>query len=321
MRLRRKNLANARRRKPGTRIVKRAEHKPWAVWDGSVCRPYEIALDTDGHPARHWVGVVDGGYTNRTFLKALPERTTVVGRIRADAKLYYLPEQQPPKGRRRIYGDQAPTPEQLRQDSEVPWRRVKAYACGKQHDFRIKTLAPLRLRATGKEHNLRLVVIAPLGYRLRKDAKILYRKPAYLICTDPTMSVQDILQHYVWRWDIEVNFRDEKTLLGLGQAQVHHPKSIEDVPALTVAAYALLLTAANGLYGLNGHPNHLPPPQWQQHPPPRASTQNLIAQLRKDLWGHAIHFSHFASQGPHKPKSEKEQPDLASALFYGAARI
>jgi len=43
--------------------------------------------------------------------------------------------------------------------------------------------------------------------------------PAYLIVSDPHLSLQSIVQHYVRRWEIEVNFRDEKTLLGVGEAQ------------------------------------------------------------------------------------------------------
>ena len=277
------------------------------------------ALDREGRKNRPLVSVVDGGYSNRTFLKALPERTTVIGRIRADAKLYFLPEQQPEKGRRRVYGPTAPTPEQLRCDPSVPWQAVRAYACGKSHDFKVKTLGPIRWRATGKEHDLRLIVIAPLSYRLRKGGKLLYRKPAYLICTDPDMNLENILQYYLWRWDIEVNFRDEKTVLGVGQAQVHHPDSVGNVPALSVAAYALLLTAATKLYGLSKENDLLPPPKWRKQKQTRASTQNLLQQLRHDLWGRAIQFSHFASQQHSRTKSEKYSPDLYSSLFYGAS--
>jgi len=269
---------------------------------------------------RQLVCVVDGGYTNRTFLKELPQRTCVIGRIRGDAKLYHLPEEQAPTGRRRIYGDDAPTPEQLRQDDSVPWRKISAHACGKRHQFRIKTLCPLRWRATSDKCTLRLVVIAPLKYRLSKKGKALYRKPAYLICTDTDMTLEDILQYYLWRWDIEVNFRDEKSLLGVGQAQVHHPDSVQSVPALSVAAYAILLTAALNLYGLNGNAFKLCPPKWQRYEPRRASTQKLIAQLRNDLWGEAIHLSHFVSPSPSQAKSQKDRPPLAAALFYGAQR-
>lgn len=47
---------------------------------------------------------------------------------------------------------------------------------------------------------------------------MLYRQPAFLVCTDPQMTLEDLLQDYLWRWDIEVNFRDEKTIMGVGQA-------------------------------------------------------------------------------------------------------
>ena len=58
-----------------------------------------------------------------------------------------------------------------------------------------------------------------MSYRLRSGARKLYTQPAYLICTDALLSLEDLLQEYIWRWDIEVNHRDEKTILGEGQAQ------------------------------------------------------------------------------------------------------
>jgi hypothetical protein len=159
------------------------------------------ALDQDGQAQRPLWSVVDGGYTNRTFLKQQPARTVLVGRIRSDAKLYHLPEPSPGQtGRRPVYGPRAPTPEQLRQDPNVPWESVEAFAAGKTHAFKIKTLAPLRWRAAGQDHNLRVLVIAPLAYRLTVNGHCHYRKPAYLICTDPHAAIKQVLQAYLWRW-------------------------------------------------------------------------------------------------------------------------
>jgi len=278
------------------------------------------AMDEDGDEQRPLWSVVDGGYTNGTFLKHLPPRTLAVGRIRADAKLYHLPQSSDGKaGRNRVYGQRAPTPEELRQDDSTPWQRVEAFAAGKTHQFKIKTLAPLRWRAAGKEHDLRLIVIAPLGYRPTKHSRILYRQPAFLICTDPNASCQQVLQAYVWRWDIEVNFRDEKTLLGVGQAQVRHERAVENVPVLAVAAYAMLLTSATQAYGSTAKPNSLPPPKWRRKQSLRASTQSLINHLRQELWAKAIHFSGFASPSSPHTKPQKSNPSLAGALFYANA--
>ena len=275
------------------------------------------AMDQDGQVDRALWSVVDGGYTNRTFLRPLPPRTMAVGRIRSDAKLYRLPDSSRGKpGRNRVYGSRAPTPEEFRQDHTVPYTSVEAYAAGKTHLFKIKSMGPLRWPAAGKDHDLRLIVIAPLGYRLTKSSRLLYRKAAYLICTDPNASLQQVLQAYLWRWDIEVNFRDEKTLLGVGQAQVRHEHSVENVPALAVAAYAMLLTSATHAYGPKGQPDTLPPPKWRPKQNPRASTQSLINHLRYEAWARSINFSGFVSLPPVNTKPQKFEPPLASALFY-----
>jgi hypothetical protein len=278
------------------------------------------AMDKDGHRDRPLWAVVDGGYTNRTFIKHLPPRTVLVGRIRADAKLYHLPESTEGKpGRNRVYGERAPTPEAIRQDDSIPWQKINVFAAGTTHQFKIKTLAPLRWRPAGGKHDLRLITIAPLGYRLTKHSPVMYRKPAYLICTDPTVSIKELLQAYVWRWDIEVNFRDEKTLLGVGQAQVRHKHSVENVPALAVAAYSMLLTAANLAFGPTGTPDSLPSPKWRRKKALRASTQSLIQHLRHEVWAEAIRFSSFVPQ--HNPDSKPQKLDttLESAVFYAAA--
>lgn len=278
------------------------------------------AMDKDGQQGRPLWSVVDGGYTNRTFFKNLPLRTVVVGRIRADAKLYHLPESTVCKpGRNRVYGRRAATPEELRLDASIPWQKINAFAAGKSHQFKIKTIEPLRWRPAGNAHELRLIVIAPLAYRLTKNSRVLYRKATYLICTDPNASIEEVLQAYIWRWDIEVNFRDEKTLLGVGQAQVRHEHSVENVPALAVAAYAMLLTSAVEAYGPTGNPDSLPKPKWNRKKRLRASTQSLIQQLRHEIWAQSIDFYSFASQHTPNTKPKKLESTLECALFYAAA--
>jgi len=52
--------------------------------------------------------------------------------------------------------------------------------------------------------SLRAMVIAPFGYRPRKGSKLLYRQPAYLICTAPDLALEQFIQYYLWRWDVEM---------------------------------------------------------------------------------------------------------------------
>jgi hypothetical protein len=279
-------------------------------------------MDEQGEEHRRLLSAVDGSYTNGVVIKALPERTTLIGRIRADAKLYFPPQPQSGVGRKRQYGERSPTPEQLRQDSSIPWQTVSVYAAGRLHDFQVKTLAPLLWRKAGAKRPLRLVVIRPLHYRLRKNGRLLYRQPGFLICTDPDLPVQSLLQSYVWRWEIEVNHRDQKQIIGVGQAQVRHPRSVDRAPALAVASYAFLLLAGHRAFDSDQLSQDWPLPQWRQkRKKPRLSTQDLINRLRHELWGVALsldlpHFDSFANTPHWDAKSQKFQPSLGSTVLY-----
>lgn len=279
------------------------------------------SLDQDANgKQRQLVVCADGGFTNETVLKKIPPRTTYIGRIRKDAKLYYLPEGgSKERGRKAVYGEQLPTPEQIRQDESIRWETVEAYAAGKVHAFEVKALGPVRWRAAGGGLNLRLIVIRPLAYRPCKKSKLLYRDPAYLICTDPALSLDKVLQYYVWRWEIEINFRDEKTLLGVGQAQVWTEKAAQSVPQLLVAAYAFLLLSMHRVYGVSS--NVFPTPKWRpRNKERRMSTAEGIGMLRAQLWGRALgenNFSGFVESLHRAQKSEKLENQLPAALIYG----
>jgi hypothetical protein len=185
--------------------------------------------------------------------------------------------------------------------------------------MRIKCLGPILWRAAGLKLTLQLVVIAPLSYRLRKNSRLLYHQPAFLICTDPNLDVCSLVQSYVQRWGIEGNFREQKTLLGIGQAQVRDAVSVESVPALEVASYAMFqLASLHTLDGVN-KPDLLPAPKWAAQAPPRFSTQRAINHLRAEVWGRALgllNFTDFAPPGTPDSKPEKFVRDPCSALFY-----
>ena len=270
-------------------------------------RDLRTALDADSVAPRLLLVAFDGGYTHRTVLQALPPHTTAIGRLRKDACLLRSPDPATPKarGRRRCYGPPAPTPEQVRTD-DSPWETLTLTRHGITHTVRFKRRTRLMWRPAGAHQILQLIVIAPLAYRLRKGSKLLYRDPAFLICTDAQLDPRLLIETYFQRWDIEVNFREEKTLLGVGQAQVRHPRSVETAPALTVASYALL-----------------PRPKWiHASPSARISTQQAIHPLRAEVWGRGLsldNFSGFASTQHLAAKPQKSSFPLASAVCYANA--
>jgi len=278
------------------------------------------SLDQNGAIKKELYLSVDGSYTNTTVFKNLPKRVTLIGRIRKDTRLHKIPQLSNNMGRKKIYGDQVPTPEAIRQSDDIKWQNVKAWAAGKEHNFNVKVVKNLRWEKAGGKHNLQLVIIRPLHYRLTKKSKLLYRNPAYLICTDNNLNIEKLLQAYLWRWEIEVNFRDEKTILGSGNAQVRTEQSVANIPAFIAAIYSFLLVAAHKTYRKVDRSKILPRPIWYKaKQEQRLSTSEILNLLRSQLWSKALgcdSFSGFVKQQFHTRSRKNYANTLSSTLFY-----
>ncbi len=261
----------------------------------------------------------DGSYTNETVFKNLPDRVILTGRIRKDAALYSIPDtSKKGVGRNLVYGDRLPTPEQIRQSDDYPWEQVRAWGAGKVHEFDVKVVREVRWKKAGKQ-DLTVIIIRPLAYRKTKKSKIMYRNPVYLICTSTEIDIEEILQAYLWRWEIEVNFRDEKTIMGCGQTQVVKSKAVERAPAFIVGVYALMLLAAIRSTRCNGNKNMLPRAKWNKlDENDRQSTMEIVNMFRTQYWARSINlnFGHFVANQYELQNSGFLVNPLISACFY-----
>ena len=242
------------------------------------CRQY---LDRQPGGRQRWLmDVVDGGYSNRTFLTGSPERTQAVARVRKDAKFRaYLPPDQRQGARK--YGPDLPTPLEYLQNPDLPWQSHSVFVAGQMRTLQYKEVPVLCWPKVTQDRRMRLILIKAPGYRLRKGSKLLYREPAFLITTDLTTPAAELIAAYLARWEVEVNFRDEKTLLGVGQAQVRHPQSVARAPAFLVAAYSMLLWSNIRVFGDRRTQDFEPLPAWRNIEPARPSTRDLIRLLQQ----------------------------------------
>jgi len=274
-------------------------------------------LDDDGHASTKLVLSVDGSYTNETVLRQLPANVDLIGRIRKDAKLYQLPEPSTgQRGRKRSYGQELPTPEQIRQDNTIPYQPVEAWAAGKMRTFDVKLVKNIRWRKS-KDRNLMLIIIRPVSYRLTKKSKLLYRNPAYLISTDQNTEIRLLLQAYIRRWEIEVGFRDQKTLIGCGQAQVREKNAVQKVPAFISACYGMILLASH-ITNLTEN-KILPGPKWYKNQQKsRVTTGDILNRLRTERWVQSvnINFSDFVNIEEKLAKLGKMANPVFSSMFY-----
>lgn len=258
---------------------------------------------------------VDGGFTNQSVFCNVPERTVVIGRTRKDVKLFALPGEYCGRGRRLKYGEQLPTPEQIRQDNSIPWQTTEVWAAGKKHVMRYKTVGPVLWKGVTKDKPLRLIVIEPLAYRPRKGAKLLYRKPAYLLVSDVDFDVELALQCYCHRWEIEVNHRDAKSIIGVGQAQVRDKESARRAPQFAMAVYALALLASLMSYGPGRTQDYDRLADWRNDNRPRPSTSDIVRRYKQELEQAGImSFGGFASPTMMMQTPEKcRQPGTETA--------
>ena len=243
-------------------------------------------LNRTGHEGKRICWVVDASFCNRTVYQQRweEENMSIVSRCRKDIVLCRRARG---KGRR-FYGKKKFTPEMVRKrDSLAPWQTGKIFHGGCYRDVRYKDVNNLYWQGGAKKQKVRWLIVAPVGYRTSKNGRIYYRQPAYLLTTDLTTAAEVLLQDYFDRWGIEVNHRDEKETLGVGEAQVWNPNSVSKVPALLVAMYSWLLLAGLKCYGPKRTQDYEPLPKWRRGAK-RPSCLDLVTLLRKQLVEHSV---------------------------------
>jgi hypothetical protein len=247
-------------------------------------------LDQFGGGKKLLLLVTDGSFCNRTVFGSIRERVHVVARTRKDARLCF----QAPPGSRRFYDPTKFTPEQVRQQDRFPWLNAKFFYGGKRRLLRFKSLKVF-WQGGARRRPLRLLVLAPTPYRKRKSARLYYRDPAYLLTSDLTTSPARIIQCYLDRWQIEVNHREEKDTLGVGQAQLWNETAVPKQPVLVVATYSALLLASLQAFGPCRDPHYLPLPIWRKKSK-RPSCLDLITLLRQEATNHPEILSKYGLQ-------------------------
>jgi hypothetical protein len=238
-------------------------------------------LDRAGGNNKILVLAGDGSFCNRTCFAEIPERSILLVRARKDAKLCFRAAD----GSRRFYGVEKFTPEQVRKDEDRAWKTTKIFYGGKRRKTRYKEVSNLYWQRGAGQRPLRLLVIAPTPYRKSKSKRLYYRDPAYLLTSDLSHSAKQLIQIYFDRWQIEVNHREEKDTLGIGQAQLWNVTSVPKQPVLAVAAYSALLLASLLAFGAERGTAYAELPKWRRNAR-RPSCLDLITLLRKEMADH-----------------------------------
>lgn len=233
-------------------------------------------LDSMGFDKKILLMSCDGSFCNKNCMNIDDPRIHMIARCRKDAKLCLREE----GSSRKFYDDKTFTPEEVRKDENIPWQTKSFFYGGKWREIRYKEVKNVLWRNGTKRKFLRLIVLAPLPYV--RGGKRNYRDPAYLLTTSLDAPIEVLIQTYLDRWQIEYNHRDEKSILGVGEAQVWNENSVKKQPAFHVAIYSGLLLASVIVYGDKDHSDFGPRPKWRK-PPKRNTCRALIGLLRATL--------------------------------------
>jgi hypothetical protein len=234
-------------------------------------------LDQAGGSKKTMVFIGDGSFCNRTIFSYKTERVELMVRARKDAKLCKRSN-----SRKRFYDEKPFTPAEVFGDNSIAWKQTRLFYGGKRRAVRYKEVSLIFWRSGAKRRPLRLFVVAPTSYRLRKTGRLRYRQTSYFLTTILSGDVKELLQLYFDRWQIEVNHREEKDTIGLGQAQLHNFEAVIKQPALIVAAYSALHLAALKAYGPFRTNAYEPLPRWRSNAT-RPSCLDLLVLLRKQI--------------------------------------
>ncbi len=273
-------------KRPGKKASE-ADHQAWreavkthnlSQHSVATLRGIRESLDAAGARDRCLLAVGDGSFCNRTMFRCALDRQQVLARTRKDLRLCH----RAPAGERAFYATAKFTPEQVRQDDVRPWQTADIFHGGQWRPVRYKSVAEVYWQSGARKRPLRLLVLAPVPYSSGKGLRKYYRDPAFLLTTEVKGDAVALLQAYFDRWQIEVNHREEKDTLGVGQAQLRNPRSVPKQPALVVAAYSALLLAGLQVYDAQRTNDFPALPKWRRAAS-RPSCLDLVTVLRREL--------------------------------------
>ena len=213
------------------------KHKKLTEW------AYQMVLQTRRWlPKRLLVVVADSSFAGIELLwqlRQLKNPVCMITRFRLDAALYEPAKPTPgAMGRPRKKGKRLPTLESVADDTRTCWSRltVQNWYAEKKRIIEIASQTAVWYHTGQPPLPIRWVII--------RDPEQIFKTQA-LLCTDPKVSAEQIVQWFVRRWQVEVTFHEVRTHLGVEtQRQWTNLSILRSTPAL-LGLFSLVTLLAN----------------------------------------------------------------------------
>jgi hypothetical protein len=243
-------------------------------------KEFRATLDQLGMSNKNLIITFDGAFCNRYCLNSPDlEGTTTVVRCRKDIKLCFAAKR--PKSKSQFYAKKTFTPESVYKDPKIPWEKMKVFRAGKYRTTYCKIVKSVFWRTVTKRKPFTLLVLKRIPYHPRKGHTS-YREPAFLLILGNEIEPKKAVQSYHDHLSIELNIREEKSIIGVGEAQVRNQQAVKRQPAFVVSTYSALLLSSVVTYQDVMTPQVAILPLWRKEVT-RPSIRMLLKQLKKEL--------------------------------------
>jgi hypothetical protein len=193
-------------------------------------------------PKRQLVVVADSGFAVIELLfqlRQLENPVCMITRFRMDAALYE-PAQNTPgqRGRPRKKGKRLPTLEKVAEDKHTRWKRLTVHEWYGEKERKIEITSGTAVWShSGKPAlSIRWVIV--------RDPKHIF-KTQTLLCTDPKISAEQIVQWFPRRWQVEVTFHEVRTHLGVETQRQWADLSILRITPALLSLFSIVTLLAN----------------------------------------------------------------------------
>jgi hypothetical protein len=227
-------------------------------------------------PKRFLVVVADSSFAVIELLwqlRQLPNPVCMITRFRLNAALYEPVQAKPgAKGRPRKKGNRLPTLETVAQDKHTRWKRLIVQEWYGEKKRKIEITSKTAVWYTHGQPPL------PIRWVLVRDPKKIFKTQA-LLCTDLSISPEQIVQWFVRRWQIEVTFHEVRTHLGVETQRQWADLSILRITPALLGLFSLVTLLAH----CHARRKRLPVQQTAWYPKKLPTFSDALALVKETL--------------------------------------
>jgi hypothetical protein len=265
-------------------------------------------------PKRQLVVVADSSFAVIELLwqlRQLKNPVCMITRLRLDAALYEPAKAIPgAKGRPRKKGQRLPTLETVAEDQQTPWKRltVQQWYGEKKRMIEITSQTAVWFHSGQPALPIRWVIV--------RDPKQIFKTQA-LLCTDLSVSAEQIVHWFVRRWQVEVTFHEVRTLLGVETQRQWADLSILRITPALLSLFSIVTLLANA----HARKHKLPVQQTAWYPKKLPTFSDALSLVKETLFSQhyfPTSFFHTNIPKPGRPRSVYHVPRSFHAVSPGS---